>query len=83
MLEEAEKYIGKTMNWEEIERLFPNCYVALDNYKSEGHNVTATLVFVCKRQNEMLSTLKEYASRGNKLHTRYTTERKGWSGLWL
>ena len=82
MLEETKKYIGKTMTWEEIANLFPNCYVVLDEYHSEGHIVTAKLVFVCKKQEEMTDILKQYASNGTLLHTRYTTESKEWNGLY-
>ena len=82
MVEGAEEYIGKTLNWSDIVDLFPNCYVALDNYVSSAGKVTAKLIYVCKEQDDMTDLLVEYANKGNKLHTRYTTELKDWDGLW-
>ena len=82
MLENAREYIGRTLSWKDIERLFPECYVALDDYYSSEDGVTAKLVYVCKNQKDMLDVLKKYAANGNLLHTRYTTESMEWNGLW-
>lgn len=82
MLKEAEEYIGKYMDWKEIESLFPNCYVALDDYYNDGHITRGTLKYVCKNRNEMTSELKRCLERGIKLHSIYTTESKELNGLW-
>lgn len=81
MVEGAEKYIGKTMDWNEIVSLFPDCFVALDDYKSTKAKTTAKLVFVCKKEDDMIDILEKYAENGNKLHTSYTTESEEWNGL--
>ncbi len=82
MLKEAEAYIGKYMDWKEIETLFPDCYVALDDYYNDGHITKGTVMYVCKNRKEMTQELKLFSERGIKLHSIYTTESKELNGLW-
>ncbi len=82
MVEGAEEYIGKMMLWSEIAKRFPHCYVALDEYSVENGESKGILRCVYKKEKDMLPILREYAEKGSKLHTRYTTETRGWNGLW-
>lgn len=81
MIINAENYIGKKMDWNEIEKLFPDCYVALDDYYTDGHKTTGVLLYVCTTQKEMTAALKKWAAQGIILHRRYTTESKELNGF--
>ena len=80
MLKEAERYIGKKMDLMEIRKLFPDCYIAVDEYKIEGDTSSGVLVYVCKKQRELNPILVEYANKGVKLNCTYTTENRGMTG---
>ena len=82
MLKEANAYIGEYMEWRDIEKLFPDCYVALDNYYNDGHITKGTIRYVCKDRMEMNNELKKYLDRGIRLHSIYTTESEELNGLW-
>lgn len=77
MLKEAEGYIGKKMDLMKIRSLFPDCYVAVDEYKIEAGSSSGALIYVCKDQRELNPILIDYASKGIKLSCFYTTEEKG------
>ncbi len=82
MIIEAKEHIGKKMDWTEIEKLFPDCYVALDDYHTDGHKANGILCYVCTTQDEMTEELKKWASKGKKLFKIYTTESEEYNGLW-
>ena len=82
MIIKAEKYLNTKMDWKDIEKLFPDCYVALDDYYTNGHYTTGTLRYVCTTQKEMTEELKKWAAKGIKLHCIYTTESEELNGLW-
>ena len=82
MLNEAEPYIGKKVNLEKIGELFPECFIAVDKYHTDGHTSSGILVYVCKDQKELNPILVQYANNGIKLNCTYTTESKEWNGLW-
>ena len=80
MIGQAKEYIGKKMTMSEISKLFPECYVALDDYFTDGYNTTGILIYVCKSQDEITDVLEDYANKGKKLYKRYTTESKEFLG---
>lgn len=80
MLKEAKKYIGKKMDLMVIRNLFPDSYVAVDEYNIEGGASSGVLIYVCKNQRELNPILIDYSSKGIKLSCFYTTEKKGMTG---
>lgn len=82
MLEQAKDYIGEEMEWDKIKQLFPDCYVALDNYYTDGWKTKGRIIYVCKDRKEMHRELKEWAAKGKLLHSIYTTESEEINGLW-
>ena len=76
------QYIGKKLQWEQIIKLFPESYVALDEYKDEGDIITGIVMYVGKTKSEMMPVLKEWADKGNKLNCIYTAESMELNGLW-
>lgn len=82
MLKAAEEYIGKEVDLNEMGKLFPDCYIAVDKYHTDGHTSSGVLIYVCKDQKELNPILIQYAKDGIKLNCTYTTESKEWNGLW-
>ena len=82
MLDGVESYIGKHMEWTEIAKLFPNCYVALDDYYNDGHVTKGTIRYICKNRKEMDMEIKSLVAQGIRPHSIYTTESEELNGLW-
>ena len=74
MIGSQKEYIGKRLDWDQLSTLFPDRFVALDQYRDDGHSVSGVLVFVGKTRQEVTPVLREWADKGNKLSCLYTTE---------
>ncbi len=78
----VEQYLGKKLSWAEIQYLFPESYVALDDYNEI--NLTGTLVYVTKDNDELWDYLADFVKKnGRQLRQFYTTESSEYNGLWM
>ena len=79
----ADEYIGKNMDMQQLRSIFPDAYIALEDYSTDGYSSRGVLRFVCDSQMEMLRLLQDWTSHGNKkLYYTYTTESEELNGLW-
>jgi len=78
---EQDKNIGTRMLWDEIAKTYPDMFVALEDYRTSKLETSGILRGVGRTMDELIPIMKEYAEKGNKLSSFYTTEKMGFNGL--
>lgn len=77
-----DKNIGTRMDWKDIAKTYPDCYVGLSDWINTGKTIIGILKYVCRNDEERLNNMRTSTENGEGLFWAYTTLPAGGTGLW-